>query len=89
MHKHLIQLSIFTGSELSFRGQLLNLFICVLRHFNSKAIYIRHPHLLSPPKDVKLGKYTVLTGNRTPGRRVAVHYATAAPSKLYPIAHSR
>ena len=40
------------------------------------------PHLLSLPKDVKLGKYTVLTGNRTPGRRVAVHYTTASPRKL-------
>ena len=39
------------------------------------------PHLLSLAKDVKLGKYTVPTGNRTPGRRVAVHYATAAPRK--------
>ena len=25
---------------------------------------------------------SVLTGNRTPGRRVAVHYASAAPRKL-------
>ena len=33
-------------------------------------------------KDEKLGKYTVPTGNRTLGRRVAVHYATAAPRKL-------
>ena len=32
---------------------------------------------------MKLGKYTVPTGNRTPGRRVAVHYATAAPRKLH------
>ena len=31
---------------------------------------------------MKLGKYTVPTGNRTPGRRVVVHYATAAPRKL-------
>ena len=28
------------------------------------------PHLLSLAKDVKLGKYTVHTGNRTPGLRV-------------------
>ena len=34
-------------------------------------------------KDVKLGKYTIPTGNRTPGRRVAVHYATTAPRKLH------
>ena len=40
------------------------------------------PHLLSLAKDVKLGKYTVPTGNRTPGRRVTVHYATAALRKL-------
>ena len=33
-------------------------------------------------KDEKLGKYTVPTGNRTPGRRVAVHYSTAAPRQL-------
>ena len=41
-----------------------------------------HPHLLSLAKDVKLNKYTVPTRNRTPGRRMAVHYATAAPHKL-------
>ena len=41
------------------------------------------PHLLSLAKDVKLGKYIVPTGNRTPGHRVAVHYATAAPHKLH------
>ena len=40
------------------------------------------PHLLSLAKDVKLGFYTVPTGNRTPGRRVAVHYTTAAPRQL-------
>ena len=31
-------------------------------------------HILSFA-DVELGKYAVPTGNRTPGRRVAVHYA--------------
>ena len=41
------------------------------------------PYLLSLSKDVKLGKYTVPTGNRTPGLRVAVHYAIAAPRKLH------
>ena len=35
-------------------------------------------NLLFLAKDVKIGKYTVPTGNRTPGRRVAVHYASAA-----------
>ena len=29
-----------------------------------------------------LGFYTVPIGNRTPGRRVAVHYTTAAPRQL-------
>ena len=41
------------------------------------------PHLLCLAKDVKLAKYTVPTGNRTPGCRVAVHYATAVPRKLH------
>ena len=54
---------------------------CILRPFNSE-VRERYPHLLSLAKDAKLGKYTVPTGKRTPGRRVAVHYATAAPRKL-------
>ena len=58
-------------------------YVCVLRPFNSEVIERRHPHLLSLAKDVKLGKYTVPTGNRTSGSRVAVHYATAAPRKLH------
>ena len=41
------------------------------------------PHLLSLAQEVMLGKYTVPTGNRTPCRRVAVHYATAVPHKLH------
>ena len=41
------------------------------------------PYLVSLVKDVELSKYTVPTGNRTPGCRVAVHYATAAPCKLH------
>ena len=40
-------------------------------------------HLLSLVKDVTLGKYTVPPGNWTPGRRVAVHYATSVPRKLH------
>ena len=40
-------------------------------------------HLLSLAKEVALGKYTVPTGNRTPGRRVAVYYATSVPRKLH------
>ena len=43
------------------------------------------PHLLSLAKDVKLVRYTVPTGKRTPGHRVAVHYTTAAPRKLQSI----
>ena len=56
------------------------LFVCVIQRGHLETA----PHLLSHEKDVKLGKYTVSTGNRTPGRRVAVHYATAAPRKLPP-----
>ena len=41
------------------------------------------PLLLSLAKDLKLGFYTVPTGNRTPGRRVAVHYTTAVPCDLH------
>ena len=42
----------------------------------------RHPHLLSLAKDVKLGFYTVPTGNQTQRRRVVVYYTTAASSQL-------
>ena len=59
------------------------LFGCVLRPIYSEVIWRRHPLLLSVAKDVKLGIYTVPIGNRTPGRRVAVHYATAVPHKLH------
>ena len=55
---------------------------CVFRPIYSEVILGRHLHLLSIVKDVKLGFYTVFTGNRTPGRRVAVHYITAEPRKL-------
>ena len=41
------------------------------------------PHLLSLAKDVELGFITVPTGNRTPGRRGAVHYTTAALDNYY------
>ena len=34
------------------------------------------PHLLSVVKDVKLG-FNTIPGNRTPGRRMAVHYTDA------------
>ena len=40
------------------------------------------PHLLSLANDVKLDKYTVLTGNRTPGHRMAVYYITTALRQL-------
>ena len=43
------------------------------------------PHLLSLAKGVKLGKYTVPTGNQTSGCRTTVHYTTAAPRKLLTI----
>ena len=63
--------------------KLIRLVGCVLRPIDSEVIKRRHPHLLSLPNDVKLGKYTVPTENRNPGHRVAVHYATAAPYKLH------
>ena len=44
-----------------------------------QVIWRRHPHSLSLAKVMKLGFYTVPTGNRTPGHRVAVHYTTAVP----------
>ena len=34
-------------------------------------------------KDMKLGFCTVTTGNRTPGRCVAVHYTTTEPHQLH------
>ena len=37
------------------------------------------PPFTVPCEGRKLGKYTIPTGNPTPGRRVAVHYSTAAP----------
>ena len=40
-------------------------------------------YVLSLAKDVKLDKYTVPNGNWTPGRRMAVHYVTAALRKLH------
>ena len=52
---------------------------CVLRPIDSEVIERWYPHLMSLAKDVELGFYTVPTGNRTLGRRVAVHYTTAAP----------
>ena len=53
---------------------------CVLRPIAARSF--RDPHLLSFAKDMKLGKYTVPIGNRTPGRLVAVHYSTAVSRKL-------
>ena len=54
----------------------LSLFVCVLQQ---RGHIETAPHLLSLVKDVKLDKYTVPNGNQTLCRRVAVHYATAAP----------
>ena len=34
---------------------------------------------------MKLDKYTIPTGNWTPGRRMAVHYVTAALRKLHAV----
>ena len=41
------------------------------------------PPFTVPCEGMKLGKYTVPTGNQTQGRSVAVHYGTAAPCKLH------
>ena len=40
------------------------------------------PHLLSLGKDMKLGFFTIPTGNLTLGCRVAVHYTTSASGQL-------
>ena len=45
------------------------------------------PHLLYLAKDVELGVNTVPTGNRTPGRRVAVHYTTGTPRQFCLVLH--
>ena len=39
--------------------------------------------VISLAMDVKFGFYTVPIGNRTPGRRVAINYTTAAPRQLH------
>ena len=62
---------------------LLFVGVCVFYAIDSEVIYRRHPHLLSLAKDVKLGFYSVPTGNRTPGRHMAVHYTTAAPRQIH------
>ena len=43
----------------------------------------RSPPFTVPCKGREARFYTVPTGYRTPGRRVAVHYTTAAPRKLH------
>ena len=66
---------------ISLNAHHVYLFVCLC--FTS---HRQRDHLETAPpfaKDVKLGKYTVQTGNRTPGRRMAVHYTTAAPRKLH------
>ena len=55
---------------------------CVLSPIDSEVIYRRHPHLLSLADVMKLGKYTVPMGNRTPGHNVTAQYTTAVPRKL-------
>ena len=63
-----------------------SLFLCLcLTSLQQRGHLETAPPFTLPLKDVKLGKYTVPTENRTPGRRVAVHYAIAAPRKLHQI----
>ena len=55
--------------------------LCVTSH-QQRGHLATAPSFTSLAKDVKLGFDTVPTGNRTPGRRVAVHYTIAAPREL-------
>ena len=60
------------------------MFVCLcFTSLQQRAHLETAPPFTVPSKDVKLGKYTVPTGNRTPGRHMAVHYATTAPRKLH------
>ena len=58
------------------------LVVCVLCPIDSEVIWRWRFHLLSFAKEVKLCFYTIPTGNRTPGRQLAVHYITAAPRQF-------
>ena len=73
-------------NEWLFSAATLDFFLCLFVFYvpsTARSFRDGTPHLLSLAKDVELGKYTVSTGNRTPGRRVAVQYATDAPRKLH------
>ena len=58
---------------------------CVLRLIDSEVISRRHTHFTVPCEGQEARFYTVPTGNRTPGRRVTVHYTAAAPRQLHPM----
>ena len=60
-------------------GKSVCLFASVF-YVPSKARSFRDGTPINCPLDVELGKYIVLAGNRTPGRRVAFHHATAVRS---------
>ena len=55
---------------------------CIFMSHRQRGHLKMAPHLLSLAKDVKPGKYTVPTGNQTPGCRVVAHNITAALLKL-------
>ena len=54
---------------------LVCLFVCLCFTSFQQRGHLETAHM-SLARDVTLGKYTVPTENPTPGRRVAVHYAT-------------
>ena len=83
--------SIYTSRSSSIPLYHINFYVQSLYFYVCLVLFTSHrqrgyletaPHLLSLSKNVKPGKYTVPTGIRAPGRRVAVHYATTAPHKL-------
>ena len=74
---------IYNFTHPTHSGSYSCLFVCLcFTSLQQRGHLETAPFLLSLAKDVKLGKYTVPTGNRTPNRHVAVHYATATPRKL-------
>ena len=75
---------IFEIAKLKHRCWLVG-WLCLTSH-RQRGDLETAPHLLSLAKDVKLVFYTVPSGNRTPGGRVAVHHTTVAPSQL-PLKH--
>ena len=59
--------------------------LCLTSHRQRGHVEMR-PHLLSLAKDVKLGFYSIPTGNRTTGRCAWLrgsHHTTAAPHQLH------